>query len=45
LDEQPMPLILAMRCGWMESSQRDRIKAAVIESCPHPAHNVDIAPS
>src|SRR5437764_12686871 len=45
LDEQPMPLILAIRCGCMESSQRARIRAAVIESCPQPAHSVDMAPS
>src|SRR5690349_23293314 len=40
-----MPLIFAIRCGGMESSQRARIRAAVIESCPQPAHKVDMAPS
>src|SRR5580704_16805950 len=44
-DEQPMPLIFAMLCGTMDNSQSARTIAAVIESCPHPAHNVDMEPS
>jgi len=44
-DEHPMPLILASMCGSIESSHRARTMAAVTESCPHPAHSVDITPS
>src|SRR6516162_3972343 len=43
-EEQPIPLILAIMCGGRASSQIARINAAVIESCPHPAHRVDIDP-
>src|SRR5436309_11473754 len=44
-DEQPMPLIFAARCGGRSSSQSTWTSAAVTESCPQPAHSVDIAPS
>ena len=44
-DEQPMPLIFAARWGGMASSQHACTSAAVTESCPQPAHSVDIAPS
>src|SRR3954470_5544296 len=44
-DEHPMPLIFAARCGGISSSQNACTSAAVTESCPQPAHNVDIAPS
>src|SRR5438132_2367011 len=44
-DEQPMPLSLAIMWGGVASSHRARVRAAVIESCPHPAHSVDIDPS
>ena len=44
-DEQPMPLIFATRCGGRSSSQNACTSAAVTESCPQPAHSVDIAPS
>src|SRR5262245_30757329 len=42
LDEQPIPLSFAARCGGISSSQNAWTSAAVTESCPHPAHNVDI---
>src|SRR5580704_6438425 len=45
LEEHPIPLSFAMRCGGVESSQSARTIAAVMESCPHPAHSVDMAPS
>jgi hypothetical protein len=45
LEEHPMPLSFAIMCGGVESSQKACTMAAVTESCPHPAHNVDIAPS
>ena len=45
LDEQPMPLNFAARCGGRSSSQNAWTRAAVTESWPHPAHSVDIAPS
>jgi hypothetical protein len=45
LDEQPMPLIFAARWGGTASSHMDCTSAAVTESCPHPAHSVDITPS
>ena len=44
-DEQPMPHILAARCGGDSSSQKACTIAAVIESWPQPAHSVVIAPS
>src|SRR5437764_5084291 len=44
-DEQPMPLSLAIICGGVASSHSARVRAAVIESCPQPAHSVDIDPS
>src|SRR5580765_5987241 len=44
-DEQPIPDSLATRCGGVSSSQNACTMAAVIESCPHPAHRVDIDPS
>ena len=40
-----MPLILASMCGSIDISQSARTMAAVTESWPQPAHNVDIAPS
>ena len=36
---------LAIRCGGVESSHSARTSAAVMESCPHPAQSVDMAPS
>ena len=45
LEEQPMPESFATRCGSTSSSKNDWISAAVTESCPHPAHSVDIDPS
>jgi hypothetical protein len=45
LDEQPIPLIFASMWGASDSSQQARMIAAVTESCPHPAHSVDIDPS
>src|SRR5574339_596272 len=45
LDEHPMPLSLATRCGGMSSCQKASISAAVTESCPQPAHSVDMPPS
>jgi hypothetical protein len=44
-DEQPMPLIFAARCGGISSSKNAWMIAAVMESWPHPAQRVDIAPS
>ena len=44
-DEQPMPESLAIRCAGIDSSKQASMIAAVIESCPQPAHNVDIEPS
>ncbi len=40
-----MPLSFAMLCGGVESSQSARTMAAVMESCPQPAHSVDMVPS
>jgi len=40
-----MPDSFATLCGGMLSSHNAWMTAAVIESCPHPAHNVVIAPS
>ncbi len=45
LDEQPMPDSFATRWGSTSSSKKAWTSAAVTESCPHPAHSVDIAPS
>src|ERR1019366_6234652 len=45
LDEQPIPLIFAARCGGISSSQNARTIAAVTESWPHPAQSELIAPS
>jgi hypothetical protein len=45
LELQPIPESLATRCGWMSSSQQAWMIAAEIESCPQPAHSVEIAPS
>ena len=42
LDEQPMPLILAARCGGRSRSQNACTSAAVTESCPHPAQSAMI---
>src|SRR6185437_2881899 len=44
-DEQPMPESFTTFCGSSDSSQQASVIAAVIESCPHPAHSVDRAPS
>src|SRR5213596_2082908 len=44
-DEQPMPDNVATRCGAMSSSKNAWMIAAEIESCPQPAHSVEIAPS
>ena len=44
-EEQPMPLSLATMCGWVSSSHSARMMAAVMESCPQPAHSVDMDPS
>ena len=41
----PIPEVLATSCGAISSSQKASMIAAVIESCPHPAHSVDIVPS
>jgi len=35
----------ATRCGSMASSQSALPSAAEIESCPHPAHSVDMPPA
>jgi hypothetical protein len=40
-----MPDSLAMRCGGISSSKQAWMIAALIESWPQPAHNVDTAPS
>jgi hypothetical protein len=44
-DEQPMPDSLASCSGRSPSSQIAWMIDDVTESCPHPAHSVDIAPS
>jgi len=44
-DEQPMPDTLATRWGSIFNPQTAWITAALIESCPQPAHKVEIAPS
>ena len=41
----PIPEIFANRCGGSDSSAHAWTMAALTESCPHPAHSVDIAPS
>jgi hypothetical protein len=45
LDEHPMPLSFATRWGSISSCQKASMSAAVTESWPHPAHNVDMLPS
>ena len=40
-----MPESFATRCGWISSSQQACTIDAEIESCPQPAHKVEIAPS
>src|SRR5262252_205783 len=45
LEEQPIPLNLAIWCGGVDNSQKARVIAAVMESWPQPAHSVDIVPS
>src|SRR5947209_20288223 len=45
LEEQPIPLSLAIMWGGVDSSQKARTIAAVTESCPQPAQSVDMAPS
>jgi hypothetical protein len=40
-----MPESFATRCGWIASSQQAWMIAALMESWPQPAHNVEIAPS
>ena len=37
-----MPESLATRCGSMSSSQQASMMAAEIESCPQPAHSVEM---
>jgi hypothetical protein len=44
-DEQPMPDSLTMFCGSMSMPQDASMTAAVMESCPQPAHRVDRPPS
>ena len=44
-DEQPIPDSFATLYGEIERSQNAWVIAAVIESCPHPAQSVVIAPS
>ena len=44
-EEQPIPESLAARCGATSLSHNAWIRAAVMESCPHPAQRVDIEPS
>jgi len=45
LDEAADARQLTMFCGSIASPQLASTIAAVIESCPQPAHNVDSAPS
>ena len=40
-----MPEIFATRCGSIESSKQASMIAAVMESCPQPAHRVETLPS
>ena len=42
---QPIPDVLTTLCGSTSISQNACTIAAVMESCPHPAHNVDMEPS
>ena len=44
-DEQPIPESFATLCGWMFISQHASTIAALIESCPQPAHSVLNEPS
>src|SRR5262245_12676962 len=44
-DEQPMPDSFTRFCGSSEIAQQASTMAAVMESCPHPAHSVESAPS
>jgi len=44
-DEHPMPDSFATLCGSTSSSKNAWMSAAVTESCPQPAHSVDIVPS
>src|SRR6185295_1554967 len=43
-DEQPMPDSFTRFCGWIASSQHASTMAAVMESCPQPAHSVESEP-
>ncbi len=45
LDEQPMPESFTMSFGSSDRPHTASMTAAVMESCPQPAHSVDIAPS
>ncbi|MEJ0006979.1 MAG: hypothetical protein WDM77_11580 [Steroidobacteraceae bacterium] len=45
LEEQPMPDSFTTFCGSSDSPQQASTMAAVMESCPHPAHSVESAPS
>src|SRR5690606_25826076 len=45
LDEQPMPDNFTSCSGRIDICQQASTSAAVMESCPQPAHNVDIPPS
>jgi hypothetical protein len=40
-----MPESFATRCGSIASSKQAWMIAALIESCPQPAHRVEIEPS
>src|SRR3954463_2871079 len=44
-DEHPMPDIFTRFCGSISMPQEASVIAAVIESCPQPAHRVDRLPS
>jgi hypothetical protein len=44
-DEHPIPESLATLCGSMFICQHASTIAALIESCPHPAHSVESEPS
>jgi hypothetical protein len=45
LEEQPIPESLTSISGRISSPQQASMIAAVTESCPQPAHNVDMLPS
>ena len=45
LDEQPIPESFAIMWGGIDISAQAWMIAALIESCPQPAHRVDIVPS